>query len=340
MQKNCVSIPPNHPLSVTLDDKKMLEQADVILALDTVDLSSILRVWSSATGQTHSLLSPKTRIVQISQGQLFVGGLSCDSGGVEAIDIDIVADTSLALPQLAQMCRDLIGQDAAKLERYRHRFGIVRETHDRARSHHREQADKKRNDIPISQSRLVDDLMAVIKNENWVLVGNRSHGTPQKLWDWTDASQSLGWSGGGGMGYALSGALGATLAYKGTDKLCVNLQSDGDFLMTPSALWTAVHYRIPLLTIMLNNRTFYSSEYKSEELAKVRGRPGPAQNKGIGHRLDYPSVNYAKLAQSYDVYGEGPIENPENLRPALERAVKMVKESKAPALVDVIVQPR
>jgi len=51
-------------------------------------------------------------------------------------------------------------------------------------------------------------------------------------------------------------------------------------------------------------------------------------------------VDYAALARSYGVYGEGPIEDPEALRPALERAVKQVRDKKQPALVDVVTQPR
>ena len=38
-------------------------------------------------------------------------------------------------------------------------------------------------------------------------------------------------------------------------------------------------------------------------------------------------------------YGEGPIENADDLRPALDRAIEQVKQGK-PALVDTITQRR
>jgi thiamine pyrophosphate-dependent acetolactate synthase large subunit-like protein len=51
-------------------------------------------------------------------------------------------------------------------------------------------------------------------------------------------------------------------------------------------------------------------------------------------------VDFAALARSFGVHGEGPIEDPADLRPALERAVRVVKRERRPALVDVITQSR
>jgi thiamine pyrophosphate-dependent acetolactate synthase large subunit-like protein len=72
-------------------------------------------------------------------------------------------------------------------------------------------------------------------------------------------------------------------------------------------------------------------------MARDRGRP--PENKFIGTRIDAPAVDFATLARGFGVHGEGPIERPEDLRPALERALAVVKSGK-PALVDVITQPR
>ena len=50
-------------------------------------------------------------------------------------------------------------------------------------------------------------------------------------------------------------------------------------------------------------------------------------------------VDFARLAQSFGVWGEGPISDPDLLGPSLERALKVVKGG-APALVDVVCQLR
>ena len=45
------------------------------------------------------------------------------------------------------------------------------------------------------------------------------------------------------------------------------------------------------------------------------------------------------MAQTYGMYGEGPISNPNDLGPALKRAIAVVKKGE-PALIDVLTQPR
>jgi len=90
--------------------------------------------------------------------------------------------------------------------------------------------------------------------------------------------------------------------------------------------------------VLHNNQSFYNSEEHGIEVAKFRKRP--VENAGIGTHVDDPAVDYAKLAQSFGVSGEGPVKNPADLQPALERGLKYVKEKNLPYLVDVISEPR
>jgi acetolactate synthase-1/2/3 large subunit len=108
--------------------------------------------------------------------------------------------------------------------------------------------------------------------------------------------------------------------------------------MTSSCLWTAAKHRIPLLIVLHNNQSFYNSEEHGIEVAKFRNRP--VENAGIGTHVDDPEVDYAKMAQSFGVHAEGPIRRTGDLRPAIERALKYVKEKQLPALVDVVSEPR
>jgi len=171
-----------------------------------------------------------------------------------------------------------------------------------------------------------------------VLVNGTSNGWARRLWDFTKPNQYLGASGGAGVGYGSGAAIGAALALKGSGKLAIDIQSDGDLLMTSSSLWTAAKHRIPLLIVMHNNQSFYNSEEHGIEVAKFRSRP--VENAGIGTHVDDPAVDYAKLAQSFGVHAEGPVQKPADLRPALERGFKFVKEKNLPYLVDVIAEPR
>ena len=59
----------------------------------------------------------------------------------------------------------------------------------------------------------------------------------------------------------------------------------------------------------------------------------------IGVDISKPNIDYATLAKSMGVYGQGPIENPNDLGAALKRAIDVVKRGE-PALIDVVSQPR
>jgi acetolactate synthase I/II/III large subunit len=59
----------------------------------------------------------------------------------------------------------------------------------------------------------------------------------------------------------------------------------------------------------------------------------------IGNTITDPNVDFAKLAAGMGVYSEGPVTDPKDLGPALQRAIAVVKRGE-PALVDVISQGR
>jgi len=108
--------------------------------------------------------------------------------------------------------------------------------------------------------------------------------------------------------------------------------------MVTSGLFTAAHHRIPLLIIMVDNRSYYNDEEHQERMAVARKRP--VENKGIGIRIEDPAPDFARIAQGFGIYGEGPIDEPGALQPALKRALRVVKEEGLPALVDVLIHPR
>jgi thiamine pyrophosphate-dependent acetolactate synthase large subunit-like protein len=72
-------------------------------------------------------------------------------------------------------------------------------------------------------------------------------------------------------------------------------------------------------------------------MAGVRNRG--TDRMGIGTSLVNPNIDYAKMAQAYGMYAEGPITDPKDLSGAYKRALDHVKRGE-PALVDVITQPR
>src|SRR5256712_13219801 len=133
-------------------------------------------------------------------------------------------------------------------------------------------------------------------------------------------------------------AMGVALAFKGTGKVCVNIQNDGDLLYTPGSLWTAAHHNIPMLMIMFNNRSYYQDVGHQLTITNMRQRS--LDNVGVGVSLERPATDFSMLARSFGLYGDGPILDPEQIRPALERGLKVVKEDRRLALIDTVTQPR
>jgi thiamine pyrophosphate-dependent acetolactate synthase large subunit-like protein len=129
-------------------------------------------------------------------------------------------------------------------------------------------------------------------------------------------------------------AIGQALAHRASDRFYVHVSGDGEFLYTPSSLWTLSHLGLPMLTVINNNRLYGNDEGHQEHVARVRERP--VENKYIGISLDRPATDLAALARSFGVDGFGPVEDPNDLKGVLDRAVQIVALERRPVLVDVV----
>jgi thiamine pyrophosphate-dependent acetolactate synthase large subunit-like protein len=332
------NFPTTHPLDATDGARDLLRTADVILALDVADLFGSLTTVSKQTRACEYVTSAGVKIISISMNDMLVHSWAGDYHALQALDFPMCADTSVAVPELTRLCREFLGNNGKKKAEVEARQKELAEKQKNRRAKWLADAQAKASLQDISTAFLAYELGEVIKKEEWVLVNGTSNGWARRLWEFTKPNQYLGASGGAGVGYGASAAIGAALALKGSGKLAVDIQSDGDLLMTSSSLWTAAKHRIPLLMVLHNNQSFYNSEEHGIEVAKYRKRP--VENAGIGTHVDDPAVDYAQMAQSFGVHAEGPIRRTADLRPALERALKFVKEKNLPALVDVISEPR
>ena len=332
------NFPAVHPLDVTDGAREILQRADFILALDVGDLFGALTTVSKQTRESEYVTTPGVKIASISMNDMLVHSWANDFQALQAIDVPMTADTSVALPELTRLCRELIGKDSAKKATVEARQKELADKHKSRRAKWLADAQAKGSQKDISTAWLALEIGEAIKREDWVCVNGTSNGWTRRLWDFSKPNQSLGGSGGAGLGYGPGASIGAALALKGSGKLAVAIQSDGDMLMTSSAVWTAAKHRIPLLMVMHNNQSYYNSEEHGIEVAKFRKRP--VENAPIGTHVDDPEIDFAMMAKSFGVNSEGPIRNPADLRPAIERGVKYVKEKQLPYLVDVIAEPR
>jgi thiamine pyrophosphate-dependent acetolactate synthase large subunit-like protein len=156
------------------------------------------------------------------------------------------------------------------------------------------------------------------------------------IWPFRHPLDFVGSDGGGGIGGGPGISVGAALALRGSGRLPVSILGDGDFLMGVTAVWTAVHYRIPLLMVVANNQSFFNDEVHQERMAHMRGRP--VENKWIGQRMTDPEIDVAGIARAQGAVAFGPVHSTEDLASTFEAAIKAV-EAGSVVVVDVRVQP-
>jgi acetolactate synthase I/II/III large subunit len=174
-----------------------------------------------------------------------------------------------------------------------------------------------------------------IRAHDWVLTAGTAGGAALRSWDFDRPDRHPGRSLGTATQIGIS--LGVALAYRGTGRLVVDLQPDGDLMFDLGALWVAAYHQLALLTVMFNNRAYYNDWEHQERIARQRGTP--VANAYVGMEIDRPAPDFAGVARSLGWHAAGPIEDPDALAPALADAVAAVKAGR-PALVDVVCAPR
>ena len=329
------AFPTDHPLHIDAagillrpESAKAIADADVILSLDWVDLAGTLKV---ACGGESS-----AKIIQVSLDHLLHGGWSMDYQGLPPVDLFFAALPDAAVPLLLEALAP--SHSAALAPSHSAALAPSHSKAPASATHAETYAVRKHafSATPGGNGRISTDDVAVALRS---VIGERPISFSHLPLSWNGASwpfrhplDFLGSDGGGGIGAGPGIAVGAALALKGSGRLPVAVCGDGDFLMGATAIWTATHYRIPLLLIVANNRSYYNDEVHQERVARMRNRP--VENKWIGQRIASPDVDLAAIARAQGAQGWGPIEGLDALAPVLEQAVRAVQDG-AVAVVDV-----
>jgi thiamine pyrophosphate-dependent acetolactate synthase large subunit-like protein len=304
------TFPTDHPLyvgsprAITPDSFEGLKNVDAVLSLDWVDLAGALRYFGP---------SPAVKVVQISLDHRIHNGWSMDHQGLPPVDLLLSADPDLVVPELVKE----IGKSAKPHAVPSPRTGSGKEPAGFTNEHIAGALRK-----VLSQRAVTYTHLPLSWDDRWL--------TFRHPLDY------IGSDGGGGVGGGPGISVGAALALKGSGRLPVAICGDGDFLMGVTAIWTAVHYKIPLLFVLANNRSFYNDELHQERMARARNRP--IENKWIGQRMADPEVDLAAMGRAQGAAGFGPVTKAAYLAPTLEKAVAAVEAGQV-AVVDVRVEP-
>ncbi len=310
--KLAAAFPTDHPLHAgapaTFPDQAAaaaLADADVVLALDWVDLGGTLK---SATGS----LSPAARVIAVSHDHQLHNGWSMDHQALPPVDLFLAADPDATVAAL------LTKLPSGPPRRDRE---PVPEIADAAG--------------PIAVPRMIQTLRQAVGERPASLL-HVSLSWNAALWPFRAPLDYIGGDGGAGIGAGPGISVGAALALRSSGRLPVSVCGDGDFMMGVTALWTAVHYNIPLLLVVANNRSFFNDELHQERVARMRNRP--VENRWIGQRIADPEIDLAQMAQAQGASGFGPVTESADLASVFAEAIAVV-EAGGVAVVDVRVAP-
>ena len=303
------AFPTDHPLHVgspgvfpLLAAMDALAGADLVVSLDWVDLAGTLRM---ACGGA----APGAKIVQVSLDHVLHNGWSADHQGLPPVDLFIAAEPDQVVDCLVSKLGDITTSTLPAIAA----------------------PESAEADGTIA----VADMAALLRK----VVGDRPISLLHLPLSWDGASwpfrhplDFLGSDGGGGIGGGPGIAIGAALALRGSGRLPIAICGDGDFLMGVTALWTATHYKIPLLFVIANNQSFFNDEVHQERMARMRDRP--VENKWIGMRMTDPEIDVAGMARAQGAKGFGPVSSMDQLEGAFREAIRVVNDGGV-AVVDV-----
>ncbi len=298
------AFPTDHPLHVAAQGMinptakwvDTVRSADVIISLDWVDLEGTLR----ASFQDSAC---SAKVIQASIDYQIHRGWSMDYQGLPTIDMFLAAEPDSIVDELLQV----LGVRQEPKEEYIPLFI---------------------NPPAVAHAGPIKfhELAASLK----IAVGSRLTTLTRlpltwdiDIWPFRHPLDYLGFNGGGGLAAGPGMAVGAALALKDSGRIPICMCGDGDFLMGVTALWTAAHYRLPMLIVIYNNRSYFDDEMHQDRVARARGRP--TQNRWIGQKIQDPNIDLVAMSRAQGARAFGPIETADKLAKVFSEAITAVE---------------
>ena len=317
-QMTYVNFPTDHPMHLGTQVTKYVRNADVLFFIDT-DVP-----WEPPN---RNVLREGVKIAHLERDPLFTG---IPGWGFPA-DLPVSGCSEVSLPALNAIIRNKLKGGAVLQAKLDHRRKQTEAEHQAMIREMDASVEAVKNQAPIHPywlSKCIGDAMddkTIIANETItsklaeVIHLNR----PGSMFN-TPLAGHLGW----GLGAAIGMKLGKP------DATVIAAEGDGSYMFcAPTAChFTAQKYQIPFLTVIYNNQVWNAS------LNAARGLypDGVAARTGNFPGTDLtPSPNFELTAQACGAYAAR-VEDPAALPDALAKALKVVREEKRQALLNVI----
>ena len=307
--------PTDHPLHVepptTFNGpelNKAITEADVIVSLDWVDLGGAMKFLGGP---------PKGKVIQVSMDHVAHNGWSMDYMALPYADVLIAADIDVVVKGLL----DIVSKSG------KHKPAPAATP--------AKPATEYSMTGPLTSRHLGIELKKAVGDRKTSLT-HLPISWNGEWWPFHHPLDYLGSDGGGGLGGGPGTSVGSALALKGSGRMPMAICGDGDYLMGVTAVWTAAHYRIPMLFVIANNSSFYNDEVHQERVARMRNRP--IENKWIGQRISDPDPDLAGLGRAQGARGFGPVKNIADLPKVYAEAIAAVEAGET-VVIDVHIEP-
>ncbi|MFH1242269.1 MAG: thiamine pyrophosphate-requiring protein [Pseudomonadota bacterium] len=307
-----MNFPTNHPLHLGFDPAPYVRDADVVLVID------------SDVPWYPTVVTPKdtARVIQLRPDPMYS---RYPLRGYPA-DIALAADPAAALRLLIDEMERYRSQQTQKIN---NRFEALSKEHKRQRQAWREQAEAVKDDMPIDPV-WVSACIGKVKDAETIII-NEYDLIPTQV-DLEIPGSFFGSSSASGLGWGVGSALGAKLA--APEKTVIATVGDGSyFFSVPTAChFVSRAFNLPILVVIFNNQCWNAVRRATQGL---HPQGWAVKNNHFPLTELTPTPAYEMICEANGGYGER-VEDPKELIPALQRALRVIREEKRQALLNVI----
>jgi benzoylformate decarboxylase len=312
--------PTEHPCHVTPtcqrptdSNKELIRSADMILNFGFNDFAGFLRL---ILGESQTQKPTSATVANVSLQQYLHNGWNTDYQALTAADINIAADPDTFI---AQMLEEL-GAKGKPTGKPRLKPAVKKIPHWTRSTAAKAKPSSETGPMEAKDFHLV--MSEFVCGDPKISLCHTSTGWPGTAARWRSPLDYAGNDSGGGVGAGPGQSVGSALAYRDAGRIPVSMMGDGDTSMGCNALWTASRMRIPLLAVVMNNRSYFNDEAHQHHVALERGRA--PENRWIGLRIDDPAPDVCGLARAQGFEAEAPVKTVKEFRAALKRGYKVV----------------
>lgn len=306
-----VNFPGGHPLHLGFDPGTLLPKADVILVLDCdVPWVPSLHKFNDQAKVVHLGIDP----LHI---RYPIWGFPTT--------LSIAADSAVAVPLLHSALQKKQSMHADTIARRRQR---LTQEHDAQRVSWRQEAEEKGRSSALTFE-WVSHCLNNIKTDDMIFVNE--YDLSLRHLEFNTPGTYFGFSPAGGLGWGVGGALGIKLG--APEKTVISVVGDGTYIFSvPSAchMISAMH-NLPILVIVCNNGGWNATQMATRGV-HPQGWSVRTENFPFGRFGIQPA--YEMFAQACGGHGEV-VHSPQELPGALARALRVVREEKRQALINV-----